>query len=352
MTSDSLRARLNAYRGPAKAAAPATPVAAPSPQTESLYAKHPVTQADLSLPEYVALDFAANTHRSELLFFDLESTGLGSGEETYPFLIGAAGVTATETRLQLLFAESPADEADILRAFTRLAEQKTLVTFNGKSFDLPLVVRRAQRYGIDTSRVGLRHVDLYHLIRRIYPEKPSRLMDAESRLLGFTREGDVRGAEVAQAYFEYLHLGRKDVKDKIIYHNSVDVLSLVSLLKMVSEAFTAARAGNTGWAYKVHRHKSATPQNTRTLLLDQGIANLDARDLDLLSETYRREKNYHKAARLALRSYRTGYAAAAVKAVRHLRRIKGKAASARCLARHALMHEDERVQRLLLPYAD
>ena len=94
MTSDSLRARLNAYRGPAKAAAPATPVAAPSHQTESLYAKHPVTQADLSLPEYVALDFAANTHRSELLFFDIESTGLGSGEETYPFLIGAAGVTA------------------------------------------------------------------------------------------------------------------------------------------------------------------------------------------------------------------------------------------------------------------
>ncbi|AFM14522.1 ribonuclease H-like domain-containing protein [Turneriella parva] len=356
MTHDSLKARLNAYRSPAKPAPASAREQSVSPTAfelhESLHTLHPLSRTSLSLPQQVAVDFATDIDSSELLFFDLESTGLGSGEETYPFLIGAAGVNESETRLRLLFAPSPFEEADILKTFITLARQKTLVTFNGKSFDWPLVARRAQRYGILTQGAGERHIDLYHLIRRIYPEKPARLMDAEARLLGFTREGDVRGAEVAQAYFEYLHLGQSDLKEKIIHHNSIDVLSLVSLMKMVSDVFVAAREGVTGWAYKVHRHKSATPDDARVLLLARGLENLDARDLDLLSETYRKEKHYHAAARLALKSYRKGHAAAVVKAVKNLRRLNGKHASVRRIVRHALAREDERVQRQLLPYTE
>jgi uncharacterized protein YprB with RNaseH-like and TPR domain len=356
VTHDSLKARLNAYRSSAKVAQ-ATAVKNHETKStfelhESLHALHPISGRALALPRQIAVDFATDIDSSHLLFFDLESTGLGSGEETYPFLIGAAGVAESETSLKLLFAPSPAEEADILRTFIGLARQKTLVTFNGKSFDWPLVARRAQRYGIVTAGAGESHIDLYHLIRRIYPEKPARLMDAEARLLGFTREGDVRGAEVAQAYFEYLHLGRNEVKEKIIHHNSIDVLSLVSLMKMVSDVFVAARQGVTGWAYKVHRHKSATTHDARVLLLARGLENLDARDLDLLSETYRKEKQYHAAARLALRSYRKGHAAAVVSAVKNLRRLKGKDASSRRIVAYALAREDERVQRKLLPYAE
>ncbi len=352
MSSDSLNARLNAYRSKPKSPQRAADDATRSEALESLHALHPLTQSELSLPAKVAVDFTTDIDAADLLFFDLESTGLGTGEETYPFLIGAAGVADAAVRLQLLFAGSPANEADILRTFLGLAAGKTLVTFNGKSFDWPLVARRAARYGIATATAGVSHIDLYHLIRRIYPEKPSRLMDAEARLLGFSREGDLRGAEVAQAYFEYLHLGRHELREKIMHHNRIDVLSLVSLLKMVSEAFVSARSGETGWAYKVHRHKSATPHDAKSLLLARGIKSLDARDLELLSETYRKEKSYHKAARFALMSYRKGHAPAVLSAIRNLRRLQGKSASTRRLVHYALAREDERIQRQLLRYAE
>ncbi len=349
--ADALSSRLKAYR---KSEKPREDQDTPQRQTTAIaseiFMQHPLTGSALVLPDSVALDFAENCAATDLLFFDLESTGLGSGEETYPFLIGAGSAAANGIELSLFFAESPADEADVLRKFIDRAQQKMLVTFNGKSFDWPLVSRRAARYGIATGSAGKRHIDLYHLIRRIYPEKPSRLMDAETRLLGFTREGDVRGAEVAQAYFEYLHIGRKDVKDKILHHNKIDVLSLVSLLQLVSAAFIAGRSGKTGWAYKLHRHKSATLPQAREILLQRDQQSLDARDLDQLAETYRKEKNYHKAARLALMSYRKGYPQAVVRAIRNLRRLSGKKESAARIARFALAREDERIQRQLLSY--
>jgi uncharacterized protein YprB with RNaseH-like and TPR domain len=348
--ADSLTSRLKAYRpaGKSKEKNYITPRTT-STFTE-VFLNHPLTGSLLDFPESIALDFAENCSAKELLFFDLESTGLGSAEETYPFLIGAGTSLNNGIELSLFFAESPADEADILRTFVDLAQEKTLVTFNGKSFDWPLVARRAKRYGITIGSAGKRHVDLYHLIRRIYPEKPSRLMDAESRLLGFTREGDVRGAEVAQSYYEYLHLGRTEVKDRILHHNKIDVLSLVSLLQMVSTAFVTGRAGVTGWAYKLHRHKSASTPQAREILLQHGVASLDARDLDQLGETYRKEKKYHTAARFALMSYRKGFPAAVLRAVRNLRRLSGKKESAARIARYALAREDERIQRQLLPY--
>lgn len=349
--ADALTSKLKAYRPASK---PKDKKAEIKTQTTStlteVFEKHPLTGALLALPQKIALDFREDCSARELLFFDLESTGLGSGEETYPFLIGAGTAMGNGIELSLFFAESPADEADIIRTFVGLAQEKTLVTFNGKSFDWPLVARRAQRYGISTGSAGMRHVDLYHLIRRIYPEKPSRLMDAESRLLGFTREGDVRGAEVAQSYYEYLHLGRTGIKDKIIHHNKIDVLSLVSLLQMVSAAFISGRTGETGWAYKLHRHKSASIPQAREILLQRGLQSLDARDLDQLGETYRKEKNYHKAARFALMSYRKGFPAAVVRAVRSLKRLSGKKQSTARIVRYALAREDERIQRQLLPY--
>jgi len=352
VSSDSLNTRLNAYRSKPKSPKRAAEPATGSETHESLHELHPLTQTELTLPAKVAIDFATDIDAADLLFFDLESTGLGSGEETYPFLIGAANAADAAVRLQLLFAGSPADEADILRTFLGLAQGKTLVTFNGKSFDWPLVARRAQRYGIATASAGQHHIDLYHLIRRIYPEKPSRLMDAEARLLGFSREGDLRGAEVAQAYFEYLHLGRHELREKIMHHNRIDVLSLVSLMKMVSDAFFSARAGETGWAYKVHRHKSASAHDTKSLLLARGVDSLDARDLEQLSDTFRKEKSYRKAVRYALMSYRKGHAPAVVKAIKNLRRLRGKSASTRRLVHYALGREDERIQRQLLRYAE
>lgn len=350
---DALEERLKAYKktstqGKTPAAA-ATKAQAHSQTTLLQHIQHPVSGESLAMPQALAMDFQTDVQAHELLFFDLESTGLGSSEQTYPFLIGYASAADKGVETTACFATTPAGEDEILSQFIRAAEGRTLVSFNGKSFDLPLIMRRAEKYGLKNNLRALRHIDLFHLIRRIYPEKPARLIDAESRLLGFTRSGDISGAEVAQAYFEFVRFDRSETLDAICNHNLVDVLSLVSLAFKVSAAFSAARAGTASWAYKIHRDKSAAKDQKKTLLL-QNRDKLDARDIFVLGQIHRSEKHYRKAAQHFLASYRAGYPNAIIDAVRAFRRLKDKERTAKLIAEYALAREDERVQRQLVKY--
>ncbi len=314
----------------------------------TLFDNHPLSREALQLPDRVALDFLRAEDKSRLLFFDLESTGLGSAEQVYPFLIGYAAPQGQGADLTTLFAATPAGEEDILRAFITAAQNSILVSFNGKSFDLPLIMRRAAKYNLKHNLAALPHVDLFHLIRRIYPEKPARLIDAETRLLGFTRAGDLGGAEVAQAYFELVRFENTALKEKILNHNQWDVLTLISLMRRVAAAFELARAGNTTWAYKIHRDKSADRAQQKTLLQRTDRA-LDARDYFALAKIYRFEKNLRRAVRYFMASYRSGYPLAVVDAVRSLARLKKPKLTA-VLARYALAREDERIQKHLFRY--
>ncbi len=351
--ADALAERLKAYKK-STTQTKTQPASAAKAQTHSQttilqHAKHPVSGEALSLPPTLAMDFQCDVPVGELLFFDLESTGLGSSEQTYPFLIGYASVTGNAIETTACFATTPAGEDEILSQFIAAAHGRTLVSFNGKSFDLPLILRRAEKYGLKNNLKALHHIDLFHMIRRIYPEKPARLIDAESRLLGFTRSGDISGAEVAQAYFEFVRFDRSETLDAICNHNLIDVLSLVSLALKVSGAFTAARAGTASWAYKIHRDKSARKEQQKTLLL-QNRDKLDARDIFVLGQIHRSEKHYRRAARHFLASYRAGYPNAVIDAVRAFRRLAGKDKTAKRLVEYALGREDERVQRQLVKY--
>lgn len=349
----NLKDRLKAYQKnsavPDTARQPGTALQRYTLQT-TLYTTHPLSGEQLVLPETVARDFVHDVRSAELLFFDLETTGLGSSEQVYPFLIGAAGQQASGTALHTWFADTPAGEEEILSQFVALAKDRVLVSFNGRSFDLPLVIRRCEKYGIRHNLAQALHIDLFHTIRRIFPEKPARLADAETRLLNFSRANDISGAAVAQAYFEYLRFGKSELRTAILRHNESDVLSLVSLLAKVSAAFIAARSGNKSWAYKIHRDKSASHGQQKSLLEGKPWSALDARDLHALGILYRREKQIHRAGRAFLASYRRGYPQAIVDAVLCLRRLPGRKLSARALARYGLAREDERIQTRLVPY--
>lgn len=348
----NLTGRLKAYNN-TKGTAPVRPVTQPALHIslqQSRFELHPLSQATLALPPQMARDFRADVAANDLLFFDLETTGLGSSEQTYPFLIGAAGADGSSALLSTWFADTPASEEDMLRAFIAMAENKVLVSFNGKSFDLPLVIRRAEKYGIAQRLKNNLHIDLFHTIRRIFPEKPARLIDAETRLLGFTRTGDLAGAAVAQAYFEYLRFGDTELRRQIMQHNESDVLSLVSLMRKVAEAFAEARRGESSWAYKIHRDKSAGPQEQKQILERIDRKDLDARDLHALGKIHRSAKEYPQAARYFLRAYRLGYAPAIVDAVKTLRRLARRKNATIRLVRYALSREDEKIQRQLVRY--
>lgn len=350
---DALADRLKAYKKSTtqgKAPPPAAAKANTHSQTTILqHTEHPVSGEALALPHSLAMDFQSDVIATDLLFFDLESTGLGSSEQTYPFLIGYAAQKGDAIETTACFATTPAGEDEILSEFIRAAEGRTLVSFNGKSFDLPLILRRAEKYGLKNNLKSLRHIDLFHLIRRIYPEKPARLIDAETRLLDFTRSGDISGAEVSQAYFEFVRFDRRETLEAICNHNLIDVVSLVSLALKVSGAFTAARAGTNSWAYKIHRDKSAARDQKKTLLL-KNRDRLDARDIFVLGQIHRSEKHDRSAARHFIASYRAGYPNAVIDAVRAFRRLTGKEKTAKRLVEYALAREDERVQRQLLKY--
>lgn len=314
---------------------------------EKLFTHHPQALTKLSLPLAVAIDFAHNVPAEDLLFFDLETTGLGSSEQTYPFLIGCATYALDKVHLSTLFADTPAGEEEILHDFVHRAQDKTLVSFNGKSFDLPLVLRRAEKYGIANRLKKLTHVDLFHTIRRIFPEKPARLTDAEERLLGFKREGDIRGAEVAQAYFEYLRFNKSELREAILGHNESDVLSLISLLEKVSFAFWEARAGKESWAYKIHRDANASLQQKKTLLESLALVERDGRDSYALGLIYRQEKKYRQAARQFLIAYRKEKKNAVVDLIRALKKC-GHRGLAERMRLYALAREEERIQKHLV----
>lgn len=168
------------------------------------------------------------------LFLDTESTGTwGSG--TIAFLVGIGRFEAGGFRHTQFFLREPIEERAMLEALNRMVSRDdALVTFNGKSFDLPLLRSRYLTNGFPQPFGQLPHVDLLHLARRLWRDLlPSRALgDLEVNLLGVLRTGDdVPGWMVPQMYIDYLHSGDARPLSRVLYHNSMDVLSMASLLK-------------------------------------------------------------------------------------------------------------------------
>jgi len=174
----------------------------------------------------------------DLLFLDLETTGLSRSAETIPFLIGTgwwpppSEAEAGGFQVNQLFLRDPADEALALDRLRGLLERtRVLVTFNGRGFDLPLLRNRAMltRTFLDLERP---HLDLLPLCRRLFRARMTncRLVTLERELLGFQREGDVEGSEVPRIYNEWLRTGQAGELPRVLEHNRLDVALMAPLL--------------------------------------------------------------------------------------------------------------------------
>jgi uncharacterized protein YprB with RNaseH-like and TPR domain len=178
------------------------------------------------------------------LFLDTESTGTwGSG--TIAFLVGLGRFEAGGFRHVQYFLREPIEERAMLDALNRsVSKEDALVTFNGKSFDLPLLRARYLTNGIPHPFGQVAHLDLLHLARRLWRDLlPSRALgDLEVKLLGVQRTGqDVPGWMVPQMYIDYLHSGDARPLTQVLYHNSMDVLSMASLLKHLAAKLAAPK---------------------------------------------------------------------------------------------------------------
>jgi uncharacterized protein YprB with RNaseH-like and TPR domain len=192
------------------------------------------------------------------LFFDLETTGLAGGTGTYAFLIGFGYFDGPSFETRQFFLADYADERDVLRAVEEfVAPASGLVTFNGRTFDLPLIATRYAMHRMRSPFDELAHVDMLHPARRLWRRRretdvPGRstwpygtngrggveyascaLVALERAILGFQRVGDVPGAEIPGRYFEYIRRGDAAPLVDVFEHNRLDLVSLAALTAVV-----------------------------------------------------------------------------------------------------------------------
>lgn len=175
-----------------------------------------------------------------LLFLDTETTGLAGGTGTVAFLVGLAFLEGDSLAVEQWLLTRFAGEPALLGAVVlRLGAAAHLVSFNGKSFDMPLLSGRLRLAGMEEPVAGLPHLDLLHSARRAFASRWSdcRLQTMERQLLGFQRRGDLLGAEVPAVWRDFLRRGDLGRLPAVVQHNRWDLMSLAALLPALLEVY-------------------------------------------------------------------------------------------------------------------
>jgi uncharacterized protein YprB with RNaseH-like and TPR domain len=217
---------------------------------------------------------------SRLLFFDLETTGLSGGAGTCVFLVGYGWFEGDRFRTRQYFLSGYGHEAALLRMAGEPLGQVILTTFNGKTFDVPLIEGRYLFHRVPSPFEGVPHIDLLHPARRLWRHRPPddrragrdrddafgryfrmtrsagtelaapgtrrtryglsasaascALGALEEAVLGFRRTGDVPGAEIPARYFHYVRTGDVRPLEPVLEHNRLDLLSLAAVTSVVA----------------------------------------------------------------------------------------------------------------------
>ena len=167
-------------------------------------------------------------------YLDTETTGLSSGAGTVPFLAGIGVMDGNALVLrQLLLPDYPHERALLRRLCAELASQERMVTYNGRGFDLPLLVSRLTVHGFFVEQATLpdRHDDLLPVARRLWRRivGGARLAEIEQAVLGVRRGLDCPSSEVPARYFGYLRSGSPEPLAAVLDHNLQDIVSLARL---------------------------------------------------------------------------------------------------------------------------
>ncbi len=168
-----------------------------------------------------------------MLFIDTETTGLSGGTGTVAFLVGIGYFRNDQFHIHQLFMRDYSEECFLLQKLGEIFRQyEVLVTFNGKSFDIPLLDSRFIMQRLREYQKDFYHMDLLHLSRRIWKLRldSCSLKSLEHHILHVERGKDIPGAEIPGRYFAFLECGDMAMIEDILMHNQYDILSLVFLL--------------------------------------------------------------------------------------------------------------------------
>ena len=175
-----------------------------------------------------------------IAFLDTETTGLAGGTGTVAFVTGVGRITPAGFIVRQFFLRDFAEEASALTALaTHLEDFDVLVTYNGRTFDQPLLETRYRMARRRPPFARMEHLDLLYGARRLWKLQfeSCRLVELEQRVLGVTRVGDVPGELIPQLYFNYVRTRRAGPLEGVFEHNRLDIVSLACLTAIVPRAF-------------------------------------------------------------------------------------------------------------------
>ena len=251
---------------------------------------------------------------ARLAFLDTETTGLTNGAGTVAFLVGIGRLTARGFQVRQFFMRDFDEEPSLLYAVAEaFADVDTLVTYNGRAYDEPLLAARYRLTRQPPPFARLQHLDLLYGARRLWKLRfeSCRLVELEGHILGLTREGDLPGRLIPQTYFEFLRTRRPGRLPAVFEHNALDIQSLAALTAILpgkfaghsSPAHAAEMVGLARWLLRRGNREAALP------LLEQAIMRIEfdrlpparRRDvfLELAKHYERGERNWIKALEMA-----------------------------------------------------
>jgi uncharacterized protein YprB with RNaseH-like and TPR domain len=190
------------------------------------------------------------------VFVDLETTGLSGGAGTVAFLVGCGWFDMGAFQVRQFLLTSYAGERALLDAVATCFDDTTLlVTYNGKTFDVPVMETRWMFHRMRMPLEEVRHFDMLHPARRLWAsrepgasgmERPAcRLGTLERVLCGVRRVGDVPGLEIPGRYFRFLRTGDARPLEPVLEHNRLDLISLAAVtahaVQLVEEGVVRCR---------------------------------------------------------------------------------------------------------------
>ena len=234
-----------------------------------------------------------NSNIENLLFYDLETTGLSGGAGTLAFLAGFGWIKNERLIINQYFLHDFPGEIDFLLLIKELlTEDKILVSYNGKSFDHPLLRTRFLMKGLQLPIIS--EIDLLHTSRRFWKKRlPScRLSIIEDQILDIHRINDIPGIEVPDIYFNFLKTNRPEPLEGVFKHHLQDIKSLTFLFTHMEELWY--NPSDIPFADKTSFGKLMLFRNREegVVLLKESFLKKDYEAGKLLSIYYKRKGDY------------------------------------------------------------
>ena len=256
-----------------------------------------------------------------LLFLDLETTGLFGGAGTQAFLVGCASIEGTSIRVRQFLMPGFEHERVVLAELQAWAKNHgALCTYNGRTFDVPLIETRFMFHRVPCPLEDVPHLDMLHPARRMWRQRPlasgtpdpddssCSLAVLEKQIAGLHRIGDVPGYEIPSRFFKFVRSGDARPLEAVMEHNRLDLISLAAVLARAivlitrgpSAAMTAQEAYGLARVYeRGGEHENAEASLLRTIEFAKRVGaepEVHGEALRRLAWIRRRDRRPHEAA--------------------------------------------------------